>query len=91
MLQFTGERFIPTNELINDEIGFEHLHRYHSIIPFIQNKSVLDIACGEGYGTALIGKHAKKVIGVDIDDACIQWGTEHYATANNKTRLAGLY
>jgi 2-polyprenyl-3-methyl-5-hydroxy-6-metoxy-1,4-benzoquinol methylase len=83
MLQFTGERFIPTNELINDEIGFEHLHRYHSIIPFILNKSVLDIACGEGYGTALIGKYAKKVTGVDIDEACIQWGTKHYAAASN--------
>ncbi|OQP48862.1 hypothetical protein A4D02_07240 [Niastella koreensis] len=83
-MQFTGERFIPTNELINDEIGFEHLHRYHSIIPFIQNKSVLDIACGEGYGTALIGKYAQKAVGVDIDDTCIQWGTQHYAAANNK-------
>lgn len=84
MLQFTGERFIPTNELINDEIGFEHLHRYHSIIPFIQNKTVLDIACGEGYGTALIGKYAQKAVGVDIDETCIQWGTQHYAAANNK-------
>ncbi len=84
MLQFTGERFIPSKELINDEIGFEHLHRYHAIIPFIQNKSVLDIACGEGYGAALIGKYAQKVYGVDIDEACINWAIEHYGPTNNK-------
>src|SRR5687768_16718077 len=84
MLQFTGERFIPTKELINDEIGFEHLHRYHSVIPFVQNKTVLDIACGEGYGTALIGKYAKKVYAVDIDESCVKWAQEHYTATNNK-------
>src|SRR5262249_3064468 len=56
----------------------------HSIIPFIHNKTVLDIACGEGYGTALIGQHAQKAVGVDIDEACIEWATEHYAASNNK-------
>jgi O-antigen biosynthesis protein len=84
MLQFTGERFIPTQSLSSDEIGIEHLHRYHSIIPFIRNKTVLDIACGEGYGTALIGKYAKKVIGVDIDEACIEWASGNYASNNDK-------
>jgi O-antigen biosynthesis protein len=84
MLQFTGERFIPLKELNKDEIGIEHLHRYHSIIPFIQNKMVLDIACGEGYGTALIGKYAKKVFGIDIDESCIKWASAHYAANNNK-------
>ena len=84
MLQFTGERFIPSKELINDEIGFEHLHRYHSIIPFVKNKTVLDIACGEGYGTALIGKYAQKAYGVDIDESCIKWAMKHYAAVNDK-------
>jgi len=78
MLQFTGERFIPTKELLNDEIGIEHLHRYNSIIPFIQNKTVLDIACGEGYGSSLMAKHASKVYGVDIDENCIKWANTTY-------------
>lgn len=84
MLQFTGERFIPTQSLSSDEIGIEHLHRYHSVIPFIRNKTVLDIACGEGYGTALIGKFAKKATGVDIDEACIEWASGNYASNNDK-------
>lgn len=83
MLQFTGERFIPSKELLNDEIAIEHLHRYHSIIPFIKQKTVLDIACGEGYGTDLIAKHAHKVYGVDLDQSCIKWATEKYVPANN--------
>lgn len=45
---------------------------------------MLDIACGEGYGTALIGKYAKKVIGVDIDEACIEWASGNYASNNDK-------
>ncbi len=84
MLQFTGERFIPSKTLSTDEIGIEHLHRYHSIIPFIRNKTVLDIACGEGYGTALIGKYAQKATGVDIDENCIEWASENYAANNHK-------
>jgi GT2 family glycosyltransferase/ubiquinone/menaquinone biosynthesis C-methylase UbiE len=84
MLQFTGERFIPSEIVNADEIGIEHLHRYHSIIPFIRNKTVLDIACGEGYGTALIGKYAKNVTGVDKDETCIEWASGHYAASNNK-------
>jgi GT2 family glycosyltransferase/2-polyprenyl-3-methyl-5-hydroxy-6-metoxy-1,4-benzoquinol methylase len=83
MLQFTGERFIPTKELVNDEIGIEHLHRYNSIIPFVEHKTVLDIACGEGYGAALLAKHAKKVTGIDIDEQCIHWATANYATASD--------
>ena len=84
MLEFTGERFIPTKELMNDEMGFEHLHRYNCIIPFIRNKIVLDIACGEGYGTALIGKYAQKAYGVDIDESCIQWASARYGAIDNK-------
>lgn len=44
-----------------------HLARYASILPFVKDKVVLDIACGEGYGSALMMKAgAKRVVGVDI-------------------------
>ena len=28
-MEYTGERFIPLDSLMNDETAFEHLHRYH--------------------------------------------------------------
>jgi ubiquinone/menaquinone biosynthesis C-methylase UbiE len=32
-------------------IGYERLHRYVYATQFVRNKKVLDLACGEGYGT----------------------------------------
>jgi len=77
-MKFTGERFIPSALLLNDEIGYEHLHRYNAATVLTQNKIVLDIACGEGYGSALIAEHATSVYGVDIDVECINLATEKY-------------
>jgi protein-L-isoaspartate O-methyltransferase len=58
-MKFTGERYIPGAALENDEISIEHFHRYHSVLPLAENKKVLDIACGEGYGAALLSKVAQ--------------------------------
>jgi ubiquinone/menaquinone biosynthesis C-methylase UbiE len=59
----------------------EHLHRYQEVVNFIKpNDTVLDIACGTGYGTHLISTKTKgKVIGGDIDREAIEdckneWG-----------------
>lgn len=84
MLQFTGEKFIPEKEFFNDEIGFELVHRYNCIIPFIQNKIVLDIAGGGGYGTTLIARHAQKAYGIDIDVSSIESTSARYSNSNNK-------
>ncbi|HEY1114836.1 MAG TPA: glycosyltransferase [Chitinophagaceae bacterium] len=79
MMEFTGERYIPV-ENSKDEISVEHLHRYHSILPLVKGKVVLDIACGEGYGSALMARSAKKVIGVDISEECIVHAVTKYAS-----------
>ena len=51
-MQDTGERFIPSKELT--VTGLEHWHRYMSILEYLENKKVLDIACGSGYGSFLM-------------------------------------
>lgn len=45
----------------------EHAARYVFALPFVENKTVLDIACGTGYGIGLLRSTAKFVTGVDID------------------------
>ncbi|MEO5592918.1 MAG: glycosyltransferase [Chitinophagaceae bacterium] len=78
-MKFTGERFVPADSLLEDEIGYEHLHRYYAVSGLVKNKAVLDLACGEGYGSAIVAKHAASVAGVDIDEESIKWATEKYA------------
>jgi GT2 family glycosyltransferase/ubiquinone/menaquinone biosynthesis C-methylase UbiE/glycosyltransferase involved in cell wall biosynthesis len=80
-LEFTGERFIPTEQ---GRIRLEHMHRYAAVQQFIQNKIVLDVASGEGYGTALLAKSAKSVIGVDISHEAINHASQTYVEPNLK-------
>ena len=65
---WSGER-LETFILGRDSI--EHLHRYALAMDFVENKIVLDIACGNGYGSSLISEKAALVYGVDIDQTTI--------------------
>ncbi|EBO3406937.1 class I SAM-dependent methyltransferase, partial [Salmonella enterica subsp. enterica serovar Enteritidis] len=78
-LDFTGERFIPG---VTGEIEMEHYHRYHLACEIIAGKHVLDIACGEGYGSALMARHAQKVVGVDIDPGAVDHARDAYRSGN---------
>ena len=44
-----------------------HVARYLFSLPFVENRTVLDVACGTGYGLPLLKQHARWVIGVDVD------------------------
>src|SRR5450756_603582 len=61
---FTGERFLPE---CTGEIWAEHWHRYVFAARHVAGKDVLDAACGEGYGAALLARHARTVTGLDVD------------------------
>ena len=80
-MKFTGERFVPGEIDNKDEIAYEHLHRYYAAAGLVGNKNVLDIACGEGYGTALLAAKAASVTGVDIDTTTIEWAQEKYGNS----------
>jgi len=76
---FTGERLETS---IDGRVAIEHLHRYAIAGQYVQNKAVLDIACGEGYGTNLLSKNAKTIFGVDIDEGAIQRAKIKYRSEN---------
>ena len=79
-MPFTGERFTPECER---EIWYEHWHRYVFARAFVRGKRVLDAACGEGYGSALLAEVASSVVGVDISDEAIAHATSRYASQPN--------
>lgn len=75
-LPFTGERFTP--ECVR-EIAYEHWHRYAFVQPLAAGRRVLDAACGEGYGSALLARAGGQVLGVDIGDEAVAHARARYA------------
>ena len=58
MLEWTGERFLPWME--GAHIHYEHLHRYAFAAQLVKGKKkVLDVTCGEGYGSYMLSKEAQ--------------------------------
>lgn len=79
-MPFTGERFTP--ECVR-EIWYEHWHRYAFARRLVAGKRVLDAACGEGYGSAMLASVARDVVGVDIDEISITHARERYGATTN--------
>lgn len=74
-LPFTGERFTPECER---EIAYEHWHRYAFAQALARGRRVLDCACGEGYGSALLARAGATVLGLDLDPASIAHARRRY-------------
>lgn len=79
-LEFTGERFLPG---VGGEIAHEHWHRYAFARRFVAGRRVLDVACGEGYGSALLAAVAADVTGVDIAEEAVSHARTAYAARPN--------
>lgn len=82
-LNFTGERFVPE---VHGNIELEHLHRYLFACKAVAGKTVLDIASGEGYGSAMLAQTAHKVIGVDISQEAVSHAQAKYQAENLEFR-----
>lgn len=79
-MPFTGERFTP--ECVR-EIWYEHVHRYALARTVAAGKRVLDIACGEGYGSAIMAPVARSVVGVDVSAEAVAHARARYALLPN--------
>jgi SAM-dependent methyltransferase len=63
-LELTGERTLP--DVPAENYWFRrHLAVYEWIAPRVAGGDVLDMACGEGYGSDVLARRASSVIGVD--------------------------
>jgi glycosyltransferase involved in cell wall biosynthesis/SAM-dependent methyltransferase len=74
-LEWTGERYVPE---LPGNIRLEHLHRYLLARELVKDRRVLDIACGEGYGSDLLATAAAQVVGVDIAPDALQHARRRY-------------
>lgn len=85
--EITGERL--TTSVINENT-LEHLHRYAFSCELATGKYVLDIACGEGYGTNLIAKKASRIVGIDIDEKTIDDAKLKYSNSNIQFKVGNI-
>jgi ubiquinone/menaquinone biosynthesis C-methylase UbiE len=49
----------------------EHVSRYIFALQFVENKDVLDVACGTGYGLPFLRGKASRVVGVDASEEAL--------------------
>ncbi len=82
MLEWTGERFLPW--IKESTIAYEHLHRYAYAATLVKDKRVLDLACGEGYGSKMLADRASAVVGVDIDENTVSHAAAKYGSPTLK-------
>lgn len=76
---WTGERWVPG---VWGAIAVEHLHRYSLAASLTAGAEVLDLACGEGYGSAWLSHAASAVVGVDIDADVVRRARSRYGNLN---------
>jgi SAM-dependent methyltransferase len=86
----TGERLVPEVQR-GELVHAEHLARYRFAAGLARGRRVLDAACGEGYGSALLASAgAASVTGVDIDEATVVRARERYGLGFEVADVASL-
>src|SRR3981081_3045437 len=80
-LALTGERTLP--DIPEENYWFRrHLAVYAWIAGRVRGRRVIDMACGEGYGSALLAERAAEVVGVDANPEAHEHACLRYRTPN---------
>jgi SAM-dependent methyltransferase len=80
-LELTGERTLPDVPAENYWYR-RHLAVYEWIGARVIGKRVLDMACGEGYGSEVLARGAASVVGVDANPEAFEHARLRYARQN---------
>lgn len=88
--QLTGERLVPDAQH-GELVHAEHLARYLLAGSLAPGRRVLDVACGEGYGTAMLAdRGATNATGVDIDQPTVERAAARYPCEFRCADIAAL-
>jgi SAM-dependent methyltransferase len=80
-LELTGERTLP--DVPAENYWFRrHLAVYEWIAPRVAGRRVLDMACGEGYGSEVLSHSAVSVVGVDANPEAHEHARLRYKRPN---------
>jgi SAM-dependent methyltransferase len=87
---FLHELLIPEKFASKEEYLFylRHLFAYEFSKKNISSKRfVLEVGCGEGYGTSLLSQYVIKIIGLDVDKDIVAHASKKYGSKNCIFRL----
>ncbi|QDM28179.1 methyltransferase domain-containing protein [Tardiphaga sp. vice304] len=76
---FSGERLTSAT---SGQVEIEHYHRYLLAREFCRGKDILDVAAGEGYGTALLAQVAVSAVGIEIDQDAVDAARAEFVRPN---------
>jgi SAM-dependent methyltransferase len=80
-LELTGERTLP--DVPEENYWFRrHLVVYEWIAARVDGRRIVDLACGEGYGSALLARNAASVVGVDANPEAFEHARLKYTAPN---------
>ena len=79
-MEFTGERIIPGS--VDDDLLNEHLCRYRFAQLLVEDKAVLDVGSGVGYGSKILAEKAGSVLALDVSEEAVRYAGERYAGEN---------
>jgi 2-polyprenyl-3-methyl-5-hydroxy-6-metoxy-1,4-benzoquinol methylase len=80
-LELTGERTLPDVPAENYWYR-RHLAVYEWIGARVAGRRVLDMACGEGYGSEVLSRSAASVVGVDANPEAFEHARRRYVRQN---------
>jgi 2-polyprenyl-3-methyl-5-hydroxy-6-metoxy-1,4-benzoquinol methylase len=82
-LALTGERTLP--DVPEENYWYQrHLVVYEWIRDRVGGLKVIDMACGEGYGSAVLSGRAREVVGVDANPEAHEHARLRYTSANTR-------
>jgi SAM-dependent methyltransferase len=80
-LELTGERTLP--DVPEENYWYQrHVAVYEWIAERCSGLKVVDLACGEGYGSDLLARHAREVVGVDANPEAHEHARLRYPRTN---------
>ncbi len=72
------------------DVEIKSLQRYEFAQKYCHGKYVLDAACGCGYGSNILSREAKRVLGVDYSQEAIDYALKFWAAKNITFKQADL-
>lgn len=70
---------------LDDPFFLEHVSRYYHALRYVkQSDVVLDVACGKGYGAAILARRARRVLGIDLNAQSLEIARAAYCADSGR-------